>query len=69
MSTIEQPCYTIINVASDSEPYNEMQLKLDLGELINDKFIHNTIKYKRWKGGITFPIYCMFLTIPTNVST
>ncbi|XP_077300608.1 coatomer subunit beta isoform X2 [Arctopsyche grandis] len=30
MSSVEQPCYTIINAPSDSEPFNEMQLKLDL---------------------------------------
>ncbi|XP_052738084.1 coatomer subunit beta [Bicyclus anynana] len=26
----EQPCYTLINFPTDSEPHNEMQLKLDL---------------------------------------
>lgn len=31
MGTVEQPCYTIINVPTDSEPFNEMQLKIDLG--------------------------------------
>ncbi|XP_012280033.1 coatomer subunit beta [Orussus abietinus] len=31
MSTVaEQPCYTIINIASDTEPLNELQLKHDL---------------------------------------
>lgn len=35
MTAIEQPCYTLINVSSDSEPYNEMQLKMDLGMLFN----------------------------------
>lgn len=31
MSSIaEQPCYTLINVPTDSEPINELQLKLDL---------------------------------------
>ncbi|XP_060526014.1 coatomer subunit beta [Cylas formicarius] len=30
MSAVEQPCYTLINASSDSEPYNEMQLKSDL---------------------------------------
>ncbi|KAF7281578.1 coatomer subunit beta [Rhynchophorus ferrugineus] len=30
MTTVEQPCYTLINVSSDSEPYNEMHLKQDL---------------------------------------
>ena len=31
MSTvIEQPCYTLINIPSDSEPLNELQLKQDL---------------------------------------
>jgi hypothetical protein len=33
MTAVEQPCYTLINVATDTEPYNEMQLKLDLGML------------------------------------
>jgi len=33
MSIGEQPCYTLINLPSDSEPPNEMQLKQDLGEL------------------------------------
>lgn len=33
MTAVEQPCYTIINLPTDSEPYNEMQLKLDLGML------------------------------------
>lgn len=31
MTATEQPCYTLINVPTDSEPYNEMQLKSDLG--------------------------------------
>ncbi|KAG5881682.1 hypothetical protein JTB14_002167 [Gonioctena quinquepunctata] len=30
MTTVEQSCYTIINLPTDSEPYNEMQLKMDL---------------------------------------
>lgn len=31
MSTIaEQPCYTLINVPTDTEPLNELQLKQDL---------------------------------------
>ncbi|CAH2091603.1 unnamed protein product [Euphydryas editha] len=30
MAGVEQPCYTLINFPTDSEPYNEMQLKLDL---------------------------------------
>lgn len=34
MTTVEQPCYTLINVP-DSEPYNEMQLKMDLGMLFH----------------------------------
>ncbi|KAF4529371.1 hypothetical protein B566_EDAN017639 [Ephemera danica] len=28
--TVEQPCYTLINVPSDAEPPNEMQLRMDL---------------------------------------
>lgn len=32
MATVEQPCYTLINSVSDVEPYNEMQLKINLGE-------------------------------------
>jgi coatomer subunit beta len=31
MSLAEGACYTLIN-APDTEPYNEMQLKQDLGE-------------------------------------
>lgn len=34
MSLAESACYTLINVP-DTEPYNEMQIKLDLGELDN----------------------------------
>nr|CAD7573446.1 unnamed protein product [Timema californicum] len=30
MTAVEQPCYTLINLPSDSDPPNEMQLKLDL---------------------------------------
>ncbi|XP_045492678.1 coatomer subunit beta [Colias croceus] len=30
MGGVEQPCYTLINFPTDSEPYNEMQLKIDL---------------------------------------
>lgn len=29
-NSIEQPCYTLINATSESENYNEMQLKMDL---------------------------------------
>lgn len=32
MAVVEQPCYTLINASSDTEPYNEMQLKMDLGK-------------------------------------
>jgi hypothetical protein len=34
MGTVEQPCYTLINLPSDSDPPNEMQLKMDLGMLL-----------------------------------
>jgi len=34
MVTVEQPCYTLINLPSDSDPPNEMQLKMDLGMLL-----------------------------------
>ncbi|XP_059061189.1 coatomer subunit beta [Achroia grisella] len=30
MASVEQPCYTLINFPTDTEPHNEMQLKLDL---------------------------------------
>lgn len=30
MALVEQPCYTLINAPSDTEPFNEMQLKMDL---------------------------------------
>lgn len=33
MALNEGPCYTIIN-SKDSEPFNEMQIKQDLGELL-----------------------------------
>lgn len=48
MGTVEQPCYTIINVPTDSEPYNEMQLKMDLGEFLLKTycFVTNKIKLK-----------------------
>lgn len=32
MALVEQPCYTILNVPSDLDVPNEMQLKADLGE-------------------------------------
>jgi hypothetical protein len=36
MSTLaEMPCYTLINVPSDLEPWSEQKLKDDLGELSN----------------------------------
>lgn len=37
MSLSEASCYTIIN-AQETEPYNEMQLKLDLGKFTNFSF-------------------------------
>jgi len=40
MVTIEQPCYTLINLPSDSDPPNEMQLKMDLGMLL---FLYCTV--------------------------
>ncbi|KPJ17106.1 Coatomer subunit beta [Papilio machaon] len=30
MAGVEQPCYTLINFPTDTEPHNDMQLKLDL---------------------------------------
>ncbi|XP_071452661.1 coatomer subunit beta [Hetaerina americana] len=30
MTAVEQPCYTLINLPTDSEPPNELQLKIDL---------------------------------------
>ncbi|KAL3279134.1 hypothetical protein HHI36_016648 [Cryptolaemus montrouzieri] len=30
MTAVEQPCYTLINVPIDTEPYSELQLKQDL---------------------------------------
>ena len=35
MSTAELPCYTLINVPSDFETPNEMQLKADLAAEVN----------------------------------
>lgn len=47
MSSIEQPCYTLINISSDYEMPNEMQLKADLGMyytlLLNYKLLFNLI--------------------------
>lgn len=34
MAAVEQPCYTILNCPTDTEPYNDMQLKADLGKFI-----------------------------------
>lgn len=34
MALNEGPCYTIIN-SKDTEPFNEMQIKQDLGECFN----------------------------------
>lgn len=34
MSTAELPCYTLINVLSDSEALSEQKLAEDLGKLI-----------------------------------
>ena len=33
MTSVEQPCYTLINLPNDSEQSNEMQLKQDLGKV------------------------------------
>lgn len=33
MAGVEQPCYTLINFPTDTEPHNDMQLKLDLGNI------------------------------------
>lgn len=47
MSSIEQPCYTLINISSDHEMPNEMQLKADLGLYYNELvqlltlYVHN----------------------------
>lgn len=30
MATLSEPCYTILNI-QDSEPYNELQIKQNLG--------------------------------------
>lgn len=45
MSLAESACYTLIN-APDSEPFNEMQIKQDLGEFFiflfsSKKIIHS----------------------------
>lgn len=49
MSLAESACYTLINV-SDQEPYNEMQIKLDLGELEQSE-IHPVMSRK-------FQLFC-----------
>lgn len=38
MSLSEVSCYTIIN-AQETEPYNEMQLKMDLGLLLYELWL------------------------------
>ena len=35
VSIAEQPCYTLINIPTDAEPPTEIQLKTDLGKVIN----------------------------------
>lgn len=40
MSISEQPCYTLINLPTDAEPPTEMQLRQDLGMLLNTFIIH-----------------------------
>ena len=34
MVSVEQPCYTLINLPTDSDTPNEIQLKMDLGKEI-----------------------------------
>jgi hypothetical protein len=41
--SVEQPCYTLINLPSDVEPANEMQLKQDLGR--NRLFLYGIRKH------------------------
>ena len=36
----DQPCYTLINIAGDSDPPNEVQIKQDLG-LMNYSYINH----------------------------
>lgn len=45
MSTAELPCYTLINVLSDSEALSEQKLAEDLGKLIQ----RCTCKCKVWE--------------------
>lgn len=45
MSLSETACYTLIN-APDTEPYNEMQIKLDLGKSSNSQTFSNAITTK-----------------------
>ncbi|CAG9837457.1 unnamed protein product [Diabrotica balteata] len=63
MTAVEQPCYTLINLPTDSEPYNEMQLKMDLekGEVkvkirALEKIIHMILAGERLPNGFLMTI-------------
>ncbi|CAG9854809.1 unnamed protein product [Phyllotreta striolata] len=63
MTAVEQPCYTLINLPTDSEPYNEMQLKMDLekGEIkvkirALERIIHMILAGERLPNGFLMTI-------------
>lgn len=63
MTSVEQSCYTIINLPTDYEPYNEMQLKTDLekGEVkvkirALEKIIHMILAGDRLPNGFLMTI-------------
>lgn len=63
MTAVEQSCYTLINLPTDSEPYNEMQLKMDLekGEVkvkirALERIIHMILAGERLPNGFLMTI-------------
>lgn len=59
MTGVEQPCYTLINFPTDSEPYNEMQLKHDLGKYYCN-LVKNTYIYLRLHKGFSGMMQCRY---------
>ncbi|XP_044743762.1 coatomer subunit beta [Chrysoperla carnea] len=73
MAAVEQPCYTIINSPSDTEPYNDMQLKSDLekGDVkvkieALKKTIHMILSGERLPPGLLMIIIRFVLPIPDH---
>ncbi|CAH1975588.1 unnamed protein product [Acanthoscelides obtectus] len=75
MSAVEQPCYTIINLPTDAEPHNEMQLKTDLekGDVkvkirALEKIIHMILQGERLPNGILFTIIRYVLPLQDHLA-